>query len=252
MSSFGGGRQQQTPLVSDGCGATFPWLRSALASDCRVFELSPDDTETVLHTFEGGADGALPEGALIADNAGNLYGTTPKGGVHNRGTVFMVTPKVKEKVLDAFKRGNDGDYPHCTLILDKVGNLYGTTEKGGAANVGTVFKFAPDGTEAVFYAFKGGSDGAWPVGGLIADSAGNFYGTTNEDGGTGCGDVGCGTEFKLAPDGTETVHSLNYGSDGAEPWAALTMDRADLKGALLGTAPGGGAQTQGSIFSIKK
>jgi uncharacterized repeat protein (TIGR03803 family) len=198
------------------------------------------------------------ESALIADNAGNLYGTTSGGGVNKDGTVFMVTPKGNETVLYAFKGGSDGAIPDCALILDKVDNLYGTTHEGGAADVGTVFELAPDGTETVLYAFKGGTaDGALPVAGLTADSAGNLYGTTAAGGSgnfAGCPGAGCGTVFRLAPDGTETVlHSLDGVSDGYQPaWGALTADGAYQKGALFGTASVGGYKGGGAIFSIKE
>jgi uncharacterized repeat protein (TIGR03803 family) len=222
-----------------------------------VFKVASNGTETVMHSFGSGTDGKQPWGTLIADTADNLYGTTSQGGADDVGTVFKVAPNGKEKVLYAFKGGNDGAYPVGRLIFDTAGNLYGTTEEGGGANVGTVFKLAPDGAETVLYAFKGGTDGAYVYASLIADGAGNYYGTT-AGGGTGnfagCPSAGCGTIFKLAPDGTETVlHSLDGASDGYSPFlGALTTDRANQKGALFGTATYGGLYGGGTIFSIKK
>ena len=115
-----------------------------------------------------------------------------------------------ETVLLSFGSGSDGDGPgYGALIIDAAGNLYGTTSLGGArgryyVSCGTIFKVAPDGTERVLYALKGGSDGGTPLGGLIADASGNLYGTTSAGGGTsGCYPFGsCSTVFKLAPDGT--------------------------------------------------
>ena len=80
--------------------------------------------------------------------------------------------------------GGDGAYPHVGRIADRAGNLYGTTQSGGASKFGsgTVFKLSPSGTETVLYSFTGGSDGANPEAGLIADRAGNLYGTTMDGG----------------------------------------------------------------------
>ncbi|MGH6850219.1 MAG: choice-of-anchor tandem repeat GloVer-containing protein [Methylocella sp.] len=167
--------------------------RPPFPSGCGVvFKLSPSGIFTVLHTFTGGSDGKLPEGALLADSSGNLYGATYGGGTSNRGTVFKLTPGGTETVLHTFTGGSDG------LIADSSGNLYGTTIFGGASNAGVVFKLSPTGTETVLYSFTGGSDGAFPQAGLYADSNGNLFGTTNGGGASGNGVV-----FKLAGTGFE-------------------------------------------------
>ena len=116
--------------------------------------------------------------------------------------------------------GNDGASPFFGgLISDSAGNAYGTTAGGGGecsdGGCGTVFKLTKDRKESVLYAFKGGSDGDGPLGALMLDASGNLYGTTVSGGGTGCGGYGCGTVFKLAPDGTETVlYAFQGSSDG--------------------------------------
>jgi uncharacterized repeat protein (TIGR03803 family) len=222
-----------------------------------VFELAPDGTETVLHSFTG-SDGADPFAGLIKDKAGNLYGTTEEGGStscegYGCGTVFELAPDGTETVLHAFTGGNDGDDPIGGLIKDSAGNLYGTTVNGGGTGCGygcgTVFKLAPDGTETVLYAFTGGSDGAGPAAGLIKDSAGNLYGTTEGGGGTSCNSgYGCGTVFEFAPDGTETVlHAFTGGNDGATPFAGLIKDSA---GNLYGTTFLGGTYGGGVVFKV--
>jgi uncharacterized repeat protein (TIGR03803 family) len=212
-----------------------------------VFKVAADGTETVLHAFQGGPDGATPiYNALIADKNGNLYGTTYAGGTPGFGTVFKLAGH-HETVLYAFKGGNDGASPTSGVILDKAGNLYGTTSGGGAGGFGTVFEVAANGTESVLYSFKGGSDGSDPASRLFADS-GNFYGMTN-----GGGAGGFGTVYKLAPDGTEKVlRTLNGVSDGSAPIGGLVKDGAYQKGALFGTASGGGTDSSGTIFSITK
>ncbi|MGH6841232.1 MAG: choice-of-anchor tandem repeat GloVer-containing protein, partial [Methylocella sp.] len=160
--------------------------------------------ETVLYSFKGGSDGAGPNGGLIADSKGNLYGTTRHGGASGNGTVFKLSPGGTETVLYTFTGGSDGALPSGGLIADSSGNLYGVTASGGASSDGgVVFKLSPSGTETVLYSFKGGSDGSNPYSGLIADSGGNLYGTTELGGapGSGCGGFGCGTVFKLTGTG---------------------------------------------------
>ena len=108
-----------------------------------VFKLSPAGEETVLHTFAGGADGEGPVAGLVQDSSGNLYGTTAGGGAHNYGTVFKIDASGNETVLFNFNGERSGFEPIGTLLLDKAGNLYGTTNEGGAANAGVVFKLKP-------------------------------------------------------------------------------------------------------------
>ncbi|HTT84676.1 MAG TPA: choice-of-anchor tandem repeat GloVer-containing protein [Rhizomicrobium sp.] len=209
-----------------------------------VFKVSPGGTETTLYTFTGGSDGGDPLASLIADKAGNHYGTTSMGGAENSGTVFEVAADGTETVLYSFTGGNDGAAPMGGLITDKAGNIYGTTSLGGANNRGTVFEIAAGGTERVLYSFTGKSDGGYPMAGVIADAAGNLYGTT-ETGGKGYE----GTVFKLATDGTETVlHAFSRKkTDGEYPWGGLVMDKA---GNLYGTTRGGGQYGSGTVFKV--
>ena len=183
-----------------------------------VFQLSPGKngqwTETVLHSFGKGNDGAGPLAGLIFDAAGNLYSTTEYGGAHNYGTIFELSPGTNgtwtETVLYSFNdNGQDGYYPYAGLIFDAAGNLYGTTVYGGASGTtgcngrgcGTIFELTPGArgtsTEKVLYSFcsaSGCTDGFFPYGGLIFDTAGNLYGTTYF-GGTD----GYGTVFEFTP-----------------------------------------------------
>jgi uncharacterized repeat protein (TIGR03803 family) len=165
-----------------------------------------------------------------------------------------------EKVLYAFQVGTDGGYPTAGVIFDNQGNLYGTAQRGGSdpsCSCGVVYELSPNGgawTETVLYSFTGGTDGAFPAGDLIFDSAGNLYGTTFGGGGSSCNGGGCGTVFELSSNGgtwTETVlHSFTgYSSDGSLPMAALVFDGA---GNLYGTTwQGGGNCTQcGTVFEL--
>jgi uncharacterized repeat protein (TIGR03803 family) len=172
-----------------------------------VFKLSPTGKETVLYSFTGGADGASPEGGVIRDAKGNLYGTTSGGGEKHCqfgcGVVFRLNEAGKETVLYSFKGGSDGGSPvNVGLIQDAKGNLYGTTNLGGdlssslchPVGCGVVFKLGATGKETMLYSFKGGADGNAPLAGVIRDAKGNFYGTTNGGGDLSCnvGGVGCG------------------------------------------------------------
>jgi uncharacterized repeat protein (TIGR03803 family) len=163
--------------------------------------------EKTLYTFNG-LEGS-PFAGLVFDKAGNLYGTTRGGGKYSAGTVFKLAPlkggEWKETVLHSFKGGSDGKEPFSTPILDKAGNLYGTTSYGGSTcNCGTVFKLTPSSggrwKEKVLHRFAGGSDGSVPESGLAVDAADNLYGTTLVGGNAGCyGNLGCGVVFEITP-----------------------------------------------------
>lgn len=192
-----------------------------------VFKLASNGTLTALHTFTDGSDGAYPYGSLIFDKKGNLYGTASVGGNLNCGisggcgTVFEISAKGKFKVLHAFSGNPDCIAPDDSLIEDKSGNLYGTTYYGGNTGYGCIFKVASDGSsESVLYSFAStNGDGEYPIGHLVADSTGNFYGTTYYGGANGDGTV-----FKLTPGGKVTIlHSFAGGSDGQYAYAGLTV-----------------------------
>jgi uncharacterized repeat protein (TIGR03803 family) len=149
-----------------------------------------------------------------------------------------------ESALYNFSGGTDPKSPYAGMVFDKAGNLYGTTQLGGANSMGTVFEMAhnPDGSwsESVLYSFTGSADGGQPSAGLIFDASGNLYGTTNFGGSGNC-NQGCGTVFKLTPGSggwTESViYTFTGGSDGREPYARLLFDAA---GNLYGTTLLGG------------
>jgi uncharacterized repeat protein (TIGR03803 family) len=229
-----------------------------------VFKIAPGGSETVLYSFQSGpTDGRAPGAGVIMDASGNLYGTTTVGGISNCapyyscGTVFKLAPDGTETVLYTFcKQTNctDGANPYGGLIEDGAGNLYGTTSRGGANNDGTVFKVAANGTETVLYSFcsrANCSDGGVPYSGLIQDAGGNFYGTTVSGGSVAgtCRNDGCGTVFKLAPDGTETVlHAFSgYPGDGRAPYAGVI---ADSSGNLYGTTYNGGPAKKHNGFGV--
>jgi uncharacterized repeat protein (TIGR03803 family) len=199
-----------------------------------------------LYGFGGGADGFEPSGGVVRDSAGNLYGTTFQGGEYNTGTVFKVNTSRKEKVL--LNLGPDGYLPYAGLLRDKAGNLYGTT-------IVSAFKLNTRGNATVLHVFCQGKDACWPAADLIEDAEGNLYGTTFS-GGTGPCSFnqlpGCGTVFKIAKNGKETV-LYNFCSvskncaDGAFPVSSLIRDAA---GHLYGTASAGGKYGKGIVFEL--
>jgi len=220
-----------------------------------LYKIAKDGREKVLYSFQGGSDGISPAGSLLTDNSGDLYGATEGGGGngcagYGCGTIFKLARGGKETVLYTFQGGSDGGYPQGSLIADTSGNFYGVTGEGGygAECCGTVFEVQPNGNKITLYTFQGGSDGAYPVGGLIADAAGNLYGMTDIGGGTGCGGDGCGTVFKLTPGGTESVLYAFQGiTDGQFPEAGLITDDA---GDLYGTTTWGGTSDAGTVFEV--
>jgi uncharacterized repeat protein (TIGR03803 family) len=214
-----------------------------------VFKISADGHESILHAFTGGADGLGPVGGLVADRSGNLYGNTEFGGGSNFGTIFKIAPDGTETVLHAFADGpTDGRAPFGSLLLDKAGNLYGTTQDGGAQFSGTVFEFTNHGTVELLHSFLGGNDGEEPAAGLALDRTGNLFGTT-----LGGGAWGEGTVFELAQDGTETVlHSFEtQDRDSITPgYGPVILDRV---GNLYGTLQGGGRGwpgKKGAIYEV--
>jgi len=207
----------------------------------------------LLHTFSGQYDGGLPWAGLALDAVGNLYGATQVGGSHGYGAVFKIDAKRKETVLWSFTNLGDGSWPLADVLLDKKGNLFGTTAFGGRNDLctgqgcGTVFKVSQGGKETTLYQFEGSQygDGQVSFAGLIADNAGNVYGTSRWGGSSGVGVV-----FKLDIKGTETVlHSFQSAPDGADPEARVTVDAT---GNLYGTTWFGGSNfcNCGTVFKI--
>jgi uncharacterized repeat protein (TIGR03803 family) len=186
------------PLVRDAAGNLYGVAKSGGDDLCAqffffrrkgcgvVFKIDTNNVFTVLHTFTGGKDGAVPQGGLLLDAAGNLYGTTSTGGklkdsTLKNGTVYKISTDGTYTVLHRFAFA-DGQTPNGGLVSDPDGNLYGTAQTGGNGQDGTIFEVSPDGTFKVLYNFQGLEDGAFPLAGLFRDEAGHLYGTTFTDG----------------------------------------------------------------------
>jgi uncharacterized repeat protein (TIGR03803 family) len=210
LYSFAGGADGAYPsgLFRDAAGNFYGTTVYGGPSKCdlnfgcgTVFKLDPAGNETVLYSFGGGPDGAYPLAGVISDAAGNLYGTTSAAEYKDCaqfgcGTVFRLSPAGKLTSLHTFRGGTDGQYPTAGLIRDAAGNLYGTTVYGGdlKCNCGIVFELTATGKLTILHRFTGSPDGAFPYGGLLRDSAGHLFGTTDLG---GVNDEG--TIFKLTP-----------------------------------------------------
>jgi uncharacterized repeat protein (TIGR03803 family) len=215
-------------------------------------------TETVLTSFNFQYIDQGPFGGLVADAAGNLYGTTDGGGPASNGTAFKMTPPGAgetvwtTKFLTFFKGKETAKNPMAALVFDKSGNLYGTAEIGGPSGFGAVFQLAapPAGKSAwglQVIASPRRKLGLFPSGNLVFDATGNLYGVTNQGG------AGDGTIFKMTPPAagktawTYTVILDFRGTNGSNPAAGLIFDAA---GNLYGTTTIGGAHGDGTVFKL--
>jgi uncharacterized repeat protein (TIGR03803 family) len=267
LYSFAGGADGGVPsagVVLDRSGNAYSTTQYGGDLTCNsghgcgtVFKLDPTGKETVVHAFQGATtDGSIPMGDLLLDNKGNLYGTTYFGGGSPNcnggcGTVFKLTPKGKkwaETVLYSFTSDPDGAHPSAGLVMDSDGNLYGTTQYGGASGEGTVFKLDTARNETILYSFQNnGVDGEVPLCTLLRDRSGNLYGTTYFGGSsTNCAG-GCGTVFKLGSADNETIlYNFTGGSDGNNPPAGLVRDKSGLMYGTAGPSP----YFSGTVFKL--
>ena len=213
-------------------------------------------TYKVLHQFSPyNGDGYFPEGGVVLDRQGNLYGTTGDGGLETClaqgcGTVWELTPDPDgswtENLIHKFD-GSDGTFPANSPVFDAQGNLYGIAGSGGTYTLGAIFELTPNGgtwTDTTLHQFTGGWDGAGnPDSQLDVDPQGHIYGSTASGGAYGHGIV-----FALVgPESTEIVlHAFTGGADGATPLGPLTFDAS---GNIYGTAVGGGLG-YGLVFKL--
>lgn len=266
FAAQGHGASPQGGLISDAASNLYGVSSTGGAYNYgTIFELVPNQgsgwDQKILYTFKGGNDGIFPEGQLVFDAAGNLYGTTYWGGTVGGclyggcGTVFELKHNPdgswSESILQNFSNGKFGGDLEYGLVFDKVGNLYGTSRVGGAKQGGIIFELSPSvgGTwnETILYGFDYGGGNApppnSPAGRIVFDDAGNIYGVA--DGGNGC-PGGCGVVYELSPSpgGNWNFMILHYfagpPSDGAFPDAGLIMDQA---GNLYGVTSDGGTGT---------
>jgi uncharacterized repeat protein (TIGR03803 family) len=274
LYDFAGGNDGSYPLdygrlARDSSGNLFGTTQfGGSCSQGTVFRLSPNSSggwsETVLHTFCGGADGSVPTGAVVLDLAGNIYGTTTGDGNGTCGTVFALSATALN-TLHSFDCGADGGKPVSGPTRTGSGNLYGTASTGGANGWGVVYEISEAGQFSVLYSFcqlANCADGAAPSGGLAVDSQGNLYGTTFNGGDPKCvyAAPGCGTVYQLSRVGSvwheHVLHRFTGGSyDGANPlYASLTLATENIAGSkvfmIFGVTSAGGKNGGGTVFQM--
>jgi uncharacterized repeat protein (TIGR03803 family) len=217
-------------------------------------------TANVIYSFAGDEDGEYIDSDLVADSAGNLFGTSVQGGTFGTGTVWELSPTTSgwvHTVLYSFTGGADGGQPYKGVALDADGNLYGTTVVGGSGGVcpedgcGVVYKLTHGSsgwTQSVIYNFTGGKDGYEPGGGVTFDRQGNMYGTTPVGGAKGFGTI-----WELHPQATgnwqfRLVHTFTGGADGGTGSAGRFL--IDKAGNLYNVATVGGAYGSGTAYEL--
>ncbi len=209
------------------CLAAYFWAFSVLS--LAFFTTAHAQTLTTLQSFTG-TNGAFPNTSVTPPvkshhrvcqhTNGNFYGTTPFGGAYDLGVVYQETPASSGGVVTTIFsfNGTDGEVPESTLVVGSDGNLYGTTELGGANGLGTVFKITTTGTLTTLHSFSG-ADGEYPIGALVQGSNGNFYGATYAGGNS----TGSGTIFEITSGGSLTTLYSFSGPDGAQPEGDLVQ-----------------------------
>jgi uncharacterized repeat protein (TIGR03803 family) len=213
-------------------------------------------TQTPLYAVADGSDGGFPNGGVVLDGAGNLYGTASAGGSNacsiGCGVVYELVQSSgawTERILHTFT-GSDGQFPNASLF-NGGGALYSTTWYGGTHGAGTVFRLSPTGSggwiESLLYSFNGTQDGTSPAGGVVLDTSGNVYGTTYPFNG-----YNDGVAFELKPKSNvpwkqRVIDSFGTGSGGEDPYAGLIIDGA---GNLYGTTIEGGGTGNGVVFEL--
>jgi uncharacterized repeat protein (TIGR03803 family) len=245
FESFKTGANPESDLLSEG-SLLYGTAGGGEFADGIVYEVNVRGTEHLVYAFKGTPDGHRPVGGLVRlGYNGMMYGATRTGGAHNYGCIYRVNRfDGTESVLYSFKGRGDGQSPEAGLTVMN-NKLYGTTNRGGTDNDGTVFELSEDGTERVIHSFSG-SDGAQPRARLTVMND-KLYGTT-ELGGRGCGNSAptCGTVFELQIDGKMRVLHEFDGTDGKYPRASLTAYGRKL----FGTTDRGGTGGLGTVFEV--
>jgi uncharacterized repeat protein (TIGR03803 family) len=206
-----------------------------------IYVVTPAGTLTTIYSFPGSYVGC--QAGLALGNDGNFYGDCFGHGTFGYGLLYKVTPAgVYTELHDFSNTGGDGGQPNGPPVAAKDGNLYGTTQLGGANGNGTIYKIAPNGAVTIFYSFLGGAGGSTPNASLIQGTDGNLYGSTSA-GGTN----GSGTIFKITTKGKLTVlHAFNF-TDGTAPDSALVQG---TDGNFYGATFQGGTNNFGVVFKI--
>ncbi|HEY1662801.1 MAG TPA: choice-of-anchor tandem repeat GloVer-containing protein [Verrucomicrobiae bacterium] len=209
-----------------------------------VFELTTNGLCTNIYSFTGGNDGYAPQGGLVQDTAGNLYGTALSAGSKGHGTIFEITNNGGFATLYSFG-GTNGAGPEYGLIFGPDGALYGTTPSGGTnGNYGTAFRITTNGVFTSLHSFSNGNDGGAPNCTLFLGSDTNFYGTC-ETGGSGHGTV-----FRMSPGGVVTTLHAFDNTNGYTPVGQLALGGDGNLYGVTYTGGSSGDATEGTIFRV--
>jgi uncharacterized repeat protein (TIGR03803 family) len=247
LVSFNGtnGANPEAGVIEDSSGNLFGTTNGGGSSrDGTVFEIKAGSNDvTTLASFNG-TEGEYPLGGVVEDSSGNLFGTTAWSGSSGQGTVFEIQPGSKAVTTLASFNGTNGSEPTAGVVEDSSGNLFGTTFQGGSSNDGTLFEIKA-GTNAVttLVSFNA-TTGANPDAGVVEDSSGNLFGTTDNGGANGDGTV---FEIKAGSNAVTTIVSFN-GTNGEYPDAGVVEDSS---GNLFGTTGSGGPSDDGTVFEIQ-
>jgi uncharacterized repeat protein (TIGR03803 family) len=266
LYSFSGGSDGGEPykgVTLDAQGDLFGTAVTGGSGGCEggcgvVYELANAGgvwTQSVIHAFTGGDDGAGPGAGLTIDSKGNIYGTTPTGGAYGQGTIYLLhhgKSGWKLKVIHAFTGGSDGIGGSAGRLVLTANHLYGTATAGGDNSQGTAFEltqgrrghwnFKP------IYEFAGQPDAGFPYSGLALDTSGNLYGATYYGGASGMGSV-YRLMRKAGVWSEKLLYSFTGGGDGGAPLGNLVIDAG---GNLFGTTSGGGSAGDGVIFALAR
>jgi uncharacterized repeat protein (TIGR03803 family) len=231
-------------LVMDSSGDLFGVTTGGGAAlSGTVFELvRGSNTITTLASFDF-TNGPDPNGGLVLDSSGDLFGTTHSGGPNRDGIVFELAHGSNTITMLAAFNGSNGKGPLAGLTMDSNGDLFGTTSGGGLSNDGTVFELVRGSNTITALASFNGSNGANPEDAPILDNSGDLFGTTNFQ-----GPGGYGTVFEVSQ-GSNSITTLASfdGSNGAQPAGALVLDS---NGNLFGTTQDLGPGDDGTLFEI--
>jgi uncharacterized repeat protein (TIGR03803 family) len=274
LHGFTGGNDGAAPnasVVIGGHGVLYGTTYDSVTSNLGVvFSLTPSAppgglwTETILHSFTGGADGAQPNASVVIGGGGVLYGTTVLGGTAGGGTVFSLTPPLSPggtwtETLLYELAGSDVALPNA-LTIGSGGVFYDTTYAGGVSGNGTVFSLTPPASHggpwilAVLHDFASSPayphDGGGPTAGVVIGGGGVLYGTTSYGGVANHGRV-FALEPPSSPGGSWTekiLHDFTGLADGGQPFAGVVIGP---HGTLYGTTSMGGALGQGTVFALE-
>jgi uncharacterized repeat protein (TIGR03803 family) len=247
VNSFNGanGATPGSPLTVDAQGNLFgTTIHGGLKHRGTIYTIPAGTRAIGALAFFSGSQGSGPAGSLLLDSQDNIFGTTSRGGKENKGALFtLYDGKSVIHPLASFNGAGNGGNPGSGLTAGLQGNLYGTTQNGGAFHAGTVFVVSPGSPPVRTLVSFNRYDGAKPSSTLVTDPQGDLFGTTQKG-----GNHGRGTVFEI-PAGTSTIIKLASfnGSNGAHPLGPLTRDAA---GDLFGTTTAGGAAGLGTIFEI--